>query len=158
MQTDKRKLSLRMLASPNDVNFGGKVHGGVVMKWIDQAGYACASAWSESYCVTVYVGGIRFIEPIQVGDLVELDARIIYTGNTSMHVLVTVRSKDIKQGEYRTTTRCNIVFVALDEAGKPKPVPKWVPETEEDKKLEHFVQKLMQARNQVHEELKPFAP
>ena len=64
MSNKSRNLTLRFLAEPTDVNFGGKVHGGIVMKWIDQAGYACATQWSGNYCVTVYVGGIRFLKPI----------------------------------------------------------------------------------------------
>ena len=55
------ETTLRFLAEPTDMNFGGKVHGGAVMKWIDQAGYACAVGWSGHYCVTLYVGGIRFL-------------------------------------------------------------------------------------------------
>ena len=56
-----RAITLRFLAEPTDVNFGGKVHGGADMKWIDQAGYACAVGWSGYYCVTVYIGGISFL-------------------------------------------------------------------------------------------------
>lgn len=158
MNQDNRSVKLRILAEPNDANFGGKVHGGVVMKWIDQAGYACAAGWSESYCVTVFVGGIRFIKPIGVGDLVELEAKIIYTGKSSMHILVSVRSKEIKTGEYELTTRCIIVFVATGEDGRPVPVKSWQPVTEEDKKHEHFAKKLMDARETLHQDLKPFAP
>lgn len=158
MTIENRSVTLRVLAEPNDVNFGGKVHGGVVMKWIDQAAYACAAAWSESYCVTVYVGGIRFIKPIRVGDLVELEAKIIYTGSSSMHILVGVRSKDIRSGEYELTTRCIIVFVATDESGSPTGVDEWIPLTEEDKKLEAFARKMKEARDNIHEELQPFAP
>lgn len=156
MEPNNRSVTLRLLAEPNDVNFGGKVHGGVVMKWIDQAGYACASGWSESYCVTVFVGGIRFIKPIQVGDLVELEAKIIYTGNSSMHILVSVKSKDIKSGEYELTTRCIIVFVATREEGKPTSVKDWQPETAEDIKLEAFAKQMMEVREDLHVKLKPF--
>ena len=158
MSQNNRSVTLRLLAEPNDVNFGGKVHGGVVMKWIDQAGYACAANWSESYCVTVFVGGIRFIEPIQVGDLIELEAKVIYTGSTSMHILVTVRSKDLKTGEYEVNTRCIIVFVTTCKDGKPVKVASWEPETEEDKKLEAFAKQMMIARNDLYEELQPFTP
>ncbi|MFA4303751.1 hotdog domain-containing protein, partial [Xanthomonas perforans] len=66
----QRDLTFRFLAEPSDVNFGGKVHGGVVMKWIDQVGFAAASGWSGHYCVTVAVGGIRFVAPVRIGDLV----------------------------------------------------------------------------------------
>ena len=71
------------------------VHGGAVMKWIDQAGYSCASAWCEQYCVTVYVGGIRFIKPVLIGDMVRIDAQLIHTGNTSMHIAIDVWSKKL---------------------------------------------------------------
>ena len=72
--SQQHATTLRFLAEPAHVNFGGKVHGGAVMKWIDQAGYACAARWSGSYCVTAYVGGIQFMRPIQVGELVEVRA------------------------------------------------------------------------------------
>src|SRR6056297_2511272 len=90
----KREITLSFLAEPKEINFGGKVHGGSVMKWIDQAGYACAVGWSGSYCVTVYVGGIKFHKPLKIGDLVNVTAKIIYTGKTSMHIAVDVNSSD----------------------------------------------------------------
>lgn len=122
-------ITLRFLAEPSTVNFGGKVHGGTVMKWIDEAGYACATAWAKRYCVTVYVGGIRFHRPILIGHLVEVEARLAYTGTTSMNLSVEVRSGDIKGGPMEKTTECLIVFVAVDDEGKPVPVDSWAPET-----------------------------
>ena len=122
-------ITLRFLAEPNTVNFGGKVHGGTVMKWIDEAGYACATSWSKSYCVTVYLGGVRFHRPIRIGDLVEVQARLAYTGNTSMNIAVEVRSGDMKNAVMEKTTECLIVFVAVDTTGKALPVDAWSPET-----------------------------
>src|SRR4051812_20121681 len=110
-----REITLRFLAEPTDVNFGGKVHGGTVMKWIDQAGYTCATGWSRCYCVTVYVGGIRFYKPVLIGNLVEVSAKLIYTGRTSMHIAVDVSASDPRDGEYSKTTHCIIVFVAVDD-------------------------------------------
>jgi acyl-CoA hydrolase len=81
-------ITLRFLAEPSTINFGGKVHGGTVMKWIDEAGYACATRWAKRYCVTVSVGSIRFQRPIMIGDLVEVQARLAYTGSTSMNIAV----------------------------------------------------------------------
>ena len=112
-------ITLRFLAEPSTVNFGGNVHGGTVMKWIDEAGYACATAWAKSYCVTVFVSGIRFHRPIRIGDLVEVEARLAYTGRTSMNIAVEVRSGDIKTGHLHRTTECLIVFVGLDADGQP---------------------------------------
>ena len=126
-------ITLRFLAEPNTVNFGGKVHGGTVMKWIDEAGYACATTWAKRYCVTVYVGGIRFHRPIRIGELVEVEARLAYTGTSSMNLAVEVRSGDIKTDLKATglqkTTECIIVFVGLDEDGRPAPVDSFAPGT-----------------------------
>jgi acyl-CoA hydrolase len=149
----QREVTLRFLAEPTDVNFGGKVHGGAVMKWIDQAGYACAVGWSGRYCVTVYVGGIRFYRPVLIGHLVEVRARIIYTGTTSMHLAVDVSSRDPKAEGAAATTHCVIVFVAVDAAGEPAPVPAWAPATDEDIELEHYAKKLMELRKGIESEI-----
>jgi len=122
-------ITLRFLAEPSTVNFGGKVHGGTVMKWIDEAGYACATRWAKRYCVTVFIGSIRFHRPIHIGSLVEVEARMAYTGRTSMNISVEVRSGDMKGGTMETTTECLIVFVAVDEDGAPVPVDSFHPET-----------------------------
>jgi acyl-CoA hydrolase len=137
------------------VNFGGKVHGGIVMKWIDQAAYACAGSWSGGYCVTVYVGGIRFYRPILIGAIVRLETRIIYTGQTSMHIAVDVMSKKIGEALFEKTTHCIIVFVAVDENGRPRPVPAWVPGTAEDKAMENYARRLMALRRDIDLEMKP---
>jgi acyl-CoA hydrolase len=149
----QREVTLRFLAEPTEVNFGGKVHGGAVMKWIDQAGYTCAVGWSGQYCVTVYVGGIRFYQPILIGDLVEVHARLIYTGTTSMHIAVDVRAGDPKTRLTRQTTHCIIIFVAVDDQGKPAPVPSWQPQTEADRAMENYAQKLMALRKEIEEEM-----
>lgn len=152
----QREITLRFLAEPGEVNFGGKVHGGAVMKWIDQAGYACAVGWSGRYCVTVYVGGIRFLSPVKIGDLVEVQAKVILTGRTSMHIAVDVYARDPKEGEPRKTTHCIIVFVGVSEEGQTEAVPSWVPVTEEDKAMESYAQKLMELRQGIEDEMSPF--
>jgi uncharacterized protein (TIGR00369 family) len=151
----QNQLSLQFISDPQDVNFGGNVHGGAVMKWIDRAGYACASNWAGSYCVTVYVGGIRFIKPVSIGELVRVEARIIYTGRTSMHIAVDVKSRKITGNKFEKTSHCIIVFVAVDEENKPKPVPAWVPQTEEEKKMETYAKRLINLRKDIHEEMAP---
>lgn len=150
----QRKVTLRFLAEPAEVNFGGKVHGGTVMKWIDHAGYACAVGWSGLYCVTVYVGGIRFYQPIRIGDLVEVQAKLIYTGTTSMHIAVDVRAGDPKAREVHETTHCIIIFVAVDSDGQPISVPTWQPQTDADRGLEAYAQKLMALRKGIEDEIK----
>ncbi len=135
---DKRETIFRFLAEPTDVNFGGKVHGGVAMKWIDQAAYACASKWSGRYCVTVSVGSIRFHRPILVGEVIEVSAKIAHTGNTSMHISVSIKSGAPTSAELFETNHCIIVFVAMDENGKTVPVDTWTPITQKDKLLEQY--------------------
>ncbi|MDQ3618369.1 MAG: acyl-CoA thioesterase [Pseudomonadota bacterium] len=142
----QRELTLRFLAEPNDVNYGGKVHGGVVMKWIDQAGYAAAVGWSGTYCVTVAVGGIRFVAPIRISDLVTVRTKLVHTGTSSMHFSVDVEARDPMQSpqETRLCTHCVIVFVALDGVeGKPTTVPAWTPGNEEDERLAEYAMKVM---------------
>ena len=132
-------ITLRCLAEPSTVNFGGKVHGGTVMKWIDEAGYACATRWAKRYCVTVSVGSIRFQKPIMIGDLVEVEARLAYTGTTSMNISVEVRAGDMKIGQMEKITECVVVIVAVDLDGKALPIDTWRPETPGDMALAQYV-------------------
>src|ERR1700744_360107 len=141
-------VKFRFLSEPADVNFGGKVHGGAVMKWIDQAAYTCAVNWSSQYCVTVYVGGIRFFNPIMIGDIVEVKARLIYTGRSSMHIAVDISTVNPKTKVETNATHCIIVFAAVDDKGKTVEVPKWVPPTDEDKKLEQYAVRLGEMRKE----------
>lgn len=150
------KISFQFLSEPTDVNFGGKVHGGIVMKWIDQAAYACAGSWAEAYCVTVYVGGIRFYKPVKIGDLVKVDAQIIYTGSSSMHIGIDVYSKNIMEKDFQKTTHCIIVFVAVDEDGNKLDVPKWIPQSTREQQLEAYAIKLMELRRGIEDEMKPY--
>jgi len=144
MSGRQRELNLRFLAEPTDVNYGGKVHGGIVMKWIDQAGYAAAVGWSGRYSVTVAVGGIRFVAPIRTSDLVTITAKLVYTGTSSMHFAVDVNARDPMGGDDRLCTHCVIVFVALDGVdGKPTAVPPLTQETEEDQRLADYALKVM---------------
>ncbi len=151
MPDREREVTMRFLAQPTDINFGGKVHGGAVMKWIDQAGYACAVGWSGQYCVTVYVGGIRFYKPVHTGNMVAVHAKLVHTGKTNVHVVVEVSASDPKHLRHARTTRCVIVFVAVDKQGSPVEVTKWRPETEEDATLEWYAKKLMELRKGLKE-------
>lgn len=149
---DARSITLRFLAEPTDVNFGGKVHGGAVMKWIDQAGYACAVGWSGYYCVTVYIGGIRFYKPIFIGHVVEVQATIAHTGRSSMHIAVDVSATDPRTGARKKTARCIIVFAAVDAGGDTVQVPAWTPATEEDIRLEQYAMRLAELSKQHEDE------
>ena len=149
MSGEQRELTFRFLAEPTDVNYGGKVHGGVVMKWIDQVGYAAAVGWSGHYSVTVAVGGIRFVAPIRISDLVTVTATLVYTGTSSMHFAIDVQARDpgldASQAENRLCTHCIIVFVALDGVeGKPTRVAPWHPDTDDDRRMAEYATKVME--------------
>ncbi|MGH7517158.1 MAG: acyl-CoA thioesterase [Gemmatimonadales bacterium] len=148
-----REVTLRFLAAPTDVNFGGKVHGGAVMTWIDQAGYTCAAGWTGRYCVTVYVGGIHFVRAVHVGDVVEVRALVICTGRSSLHVAVNVSARSPREVEGRRTGHCVIVFVSLGEDGRPEPVPTWTPVTDVDRALEAYALELAHTRRDMDEKL-----
>jgi acyl-CoA hydrolase len=152
MAGTQRDITFRFLAEPGDVNFGGKVHGGAVMKWIDQAGYACAAGWAGRYCVTVYVGGIQFERPIQIGQLVEVHAAIVHTGTSSMHVAVNVSARDTTHDQAERTTHCLMVFVAVDESRKPVAVPGFVPVTTEEIALSDYARRIMAMRKEIEVE------
>jgi acyl-CoA hydrolase len=153
MSERQRKITLRFLAEPGDVNFGGKVHGGTVMKWIDLAAYACSAGWSGKYCITAYAGGIRFVAPIHVGSLVEVTAKVIYTGSSSMHIALDVQASDPKELNNVLTTHCIVIMVAVDANGKPTKVAEWSPTTEEDIKLRDSAIQLMKMRKEIGHEM-----
>jgi acyl-CoA hydrolase len=150
------KTTFQFISEPSDVNFGGKVHGGSVMKWIDQAAYTCARTWAETYCVTVYVGGIRFYKPISIGDLIKIDCQVILTGSSSIHIMVEVYSRAFTEKKFEKKTHCIIIFVAVDEKGEPKKVKSWIPKTDQEKKLQEYAEKLKKLRSDIHEEMRPF--
>src|SRR5215210_6360169 len=133
MLQGERESILRFLAEPTDINFEGKVRGGAVMKWIVQARYAWAVGWSGQYCVTVYVGVIRFYKPVLIDNVVEVSAG------------------DPKEARLTKTRRCVIVFVALDDRGAPAEIERWRPETEEDAALEQYAKRLMELRKGIGE-------
>lgn len=158
MSGQQRELVFRFLASPTDVNYGGKVHGGVVMKWIDQAGYAAAVGWSGRYCVTVAVGGIRFVAPIRTSDLVTVTTTLVHTGTSSMHFSVEVSARDpMQEGSARLCTHCVIVFVALDGVeGRPVPVPPWSPDNADDRRLAEYALQVMALSKDIEDAVMRF--
>lgn len=140
------RITLRFLAEPTDVNWGGKVHGGIVMKWIDQAAALCAARYCGRDAVAVFSGGIRFYRPLFIGHLVEVEARLVYTGSKGMHIAVHVRSGDPKTRQLELTTYCLTVMVARDETGTAVPVPVWQPVSAEDHALWEHARALLSIR------------
>jgi 4-hydroxybenzoyl-CoA thioesterase len=144
------RITLRFMANPQDAAVAGTtVAAGRVLEWIDKAGYACAVGWSDSYCVTAYVGNVHFTRPIAPGNLVEVHARIVHTGRTSMHVLVTVETTDVRRRHYTPATHCIIVFVAVDDTGTPQTVPVWEADSDSDRTLQGLAQQRLEPRRRI---------
>jgi uncharacterized protein (TIGR00369 family) len=115
---------------PHHANLRGDVHGGWIMKLVDEAGALAAMRHSQARVVTVSIDQMRFHEPIRIGDLVTLSACVTYVGKTSMEARVEVIAENPTTGERTHTNTAYLVYVALDEGGRPTPVPELIPETE----------------------------
>jgi acyl-CoA hydrolase len=118
--------------TPEMANFVGNVHGGQVLLICDNIAYACASRFAGNVSVTAAIDRVDFLEPVHVGDLLHVVARVTYAGRTSMDVAVDVWSENFISGVTRHTTAATFTFVALKD-GKPTPVPQLVPRTHADK-------------------------
>lgn len=125
-------ITLRFLASDSSLLHAGRVPGGAVLRWVDEAGYACASARAKGACVTEFVGGANFVRPIRPGDLVEVHARLAQTTDTSMSLAVEVRSGAIHGAPLQDVVHCVAVYTAVDADDAPRAVDKWSPETPGD--------------------------
>ncbi|MBF4461821.1 MULTISPECIES: acyl-CoA thioesterase [unclassified Rathayibacter] len=139
----------RFLAAPGDVNWGGNAHGGIVMRWIDEAADAVAQRWCGRDAVAVYSGGIHFYRPVRIGHLVEVEARLIHTGPHSMHLAVHVRSGDPRTGDLELTTQCMSVFVARGADGAAVAIPPLEVRSEEDRRLEEHARELIRLRAEL---------
>ena len=114
------ELTMSFLAEPKDVNFGGHVHGGEVMKWMDQIGYALAVKYSKGYAVTKFVDNINFTSPMKIGDLVSLTAKILSVGTTSMRIEISVTSENLLTEVISDNCSCEMVFVAVNQQGRKR--------------------------------------
>lgn len=141
----------RFLAAPQHANWGGKTHGGTVMRWIGEAANTCASSWAKHDVVGVYSGGIHFINPIPIGNIVEIRSRLLLTTPHSIHVSTQVRTADPKRpNDLRLTTRCMTVLVVVGEDGHATDVPQWEPVSDEDRHLRSHARELIQMRHEMH--------
>lgn len=114
---------MTVLMTPDTANFSGNVHGGTILKLLDQVAYACASRYATTYVVTLSVDQVVFREPIHVGELVTFLASVNHTGNSSMEVGIKVIAENIRTQESRHVNSCFFTMVAVDETGKSTSVP-----------------------------------
>jgi acyl-CoA hydrolase len=130
-QPFERELTMTILMTPDMANFAGNVHGGLILKYLDQVAYTCASRFTRQYMVTASVDQVRFRSPVHIGDLVTLLASVNYTGRSSLEVGIRVETEDVTTGIRRHTNSCYFTMVALGEDGKPCEVRQAAPETPE---------------------------
>ena len=134
MNLPAHQLSMTVLMTPDMANFSGNVHGGAILKKLDEVAYACASRYAGRYCVTLSVDQVMFLQPIHVGELVTFLASVNYTGHSSMEIGIKVIAEDIRTQVVRHVNSCFFTMVAVDDARKPVPVPALQTETEEQQR------------------------
>lgn len=128
------RVTLASGMNPADANPLGDIHGGVIMKLVDEAGGLCAARHARKPVVTVAMDSISFLSPVHIGDLVTLNASVNWVGKTSMEVGIRVEAENVLTGEVTHTNSAFAVYVALDTLGRPSPVPPLILETAEEKR------------------------
>jgi uncharacterized protein (TIGR00369 family) len=127
------RVTLSQLMQPAMANLHGNVHGGMIMKLVDEAGALACMRHSQQRVVTVSIDQMTFRHPIRLGDLVTFNAEVSFVGRTSMEVEVNVFAENVRNGKRWHTNTAYLVYVALDDQDQPCPVPPLVFETEEEK-------------------------
>ncbi len=151
MKKQHKSLYMTVLMTPDMANFAGVVHGGALLKLLDQVAYSCAARYSSSYVVTLFLDQVYFKEPIYVGELVTFQANVNYVGTKSMEVGVRVLAENLKTQESRHTNSCYFTMVAKDEDGKTKTLPPLQIETDVEKKLFEAARMRKEMRSEIIE-------
>jgi uncharacterized protein (TIGR00369 family) len=126
------KTTLTELMIPAYANFGGKIHGGILLSLMDKVAYACASKHAGNYCVTASIDTVDFLQPVEVGEMVSMLASVNYVGNTSMVVGIKVISEDFKKATIKHTNTSFFTMIAKNDEGKPTAVPGLILETRDE--------------------------
>jgi uncharacterized protein (TIGR00369 family) len=130
------RISIAQMMQPEHANNLGNVHGGWIMKLVDEAGALACMRHAQRRVVTVAIDSMSFRHPIKTSDLVMLNAEVTYTGSTSMEAEVQVIAENPITGQRWQTNTAYLVYVALDDEGKPVAIPPIVAETiDEEKKV-----------------------
>jgi acyl-CoA hydrolase len=149
MEAGTSQLTMTVLMTPDMANFSGNVHGGTLLKYLDEVAYACASRYAGCYVVTLSVDQVMFREPVHVGELVTFLASVNHTGRTSMEIGIKVITENIRERSVRHTNSCFFTMVAVDGQGHPAPVPPLQPDTPDGLRR----QRQARQRRQIREEL-----
>lgn len=143
------QVTMNELMIPAYANFGGKIHGGILLSLMDKIAYACAYKHADNYCVTVSVDGVEFLEPVEVGEMVSMLASVNYVGRSSMVVGIKVISENFKTKIVKHTNSSYFTMVAKDDEGKPAQVPALILESTEQ--IRRFIKaiKLKELKNHM---------
>jgi acyl-CoA hydrolase len=133
-QLPKHRTTMTVLMTPDMANFAGNVHGGSILKLLDQVAYACASRYASRYCVTKSLDYVLFREPVHVGELVNFFASVNHTGSSSMEVGVKVIAENVRSQQQRHVLSCFFTMVALDDDRRPVAIPPYAPQTPDEKR------------------------
>lgn len=128
------QTTITELMIPSYANFGGKIHGGIILSLMDKVAYACSSKHAGAYCVTVSVERVEFLQPVEVGELVSLHASVNYVGRTSMIIGIRVEALNVKTSVVKHTNSSYFTMVAKGDDDKPKEVPPLLLQSEEQVK------------------------
>jgi len=131
------QLTMTVLMTPDMANFAGNVHGGTILKFLDQVAYACASRYAARYVVTLSVDEVMFRQPVHVGELVTFFAAVNHTGRSSMEIGIKVMSENIRTQQQRHVNSCFFTMVAVDDDRNPVPVPPLQPASADEKRRFH---------------------
>jgi len=134
MELPAHQMSMTVLMTPDTANFSGNVHGGNILKLLDQVAYACASRYAGAYVVTLSVDQVMFRQPIHVGELVTFLASVNHTGTSSMEVGIKVLAENIRTQQKRHVNSCFFTMVAVDDERKPQTVPSLRPFSSDEKR------------------------
>jgi uncharacterized protein (TIGR00369 family) len=126
------RTTITELMIPSYANFGGKIHGGILLSLMDKVAYACATKHAGAYVVTVSVDNVEFRQPVEVGELVSLHASVNYVGKSSLIVGIKVVAENIKTATVKHTNTSYFTMVAKDDEGKPTAVPPLILEDDVD--------------------------
>ena len=152
--TPTHELSMTVLMTPDMANFAGNVHGGTLLKFLDQVAFACASRYAARYVVTVSVDQVMFRQPVYVGELVTFLANVNYTGKSSMEIGIKVIAENIRSQQKRHVNSCFFTMGAVDDDRHPIAVPALLPSSVREKR--RFEQALLrkELRNELDIRLK----
>ena len=147
------QTTITELMIPSYANFGGKIHGGILLSLMDKVAYACAAKHASTYCVTVSVDNVEFLQPVEVGELVSLHASVNYVGRTSLIVGIRVEAQNVKLGTIKHTNSSYFTMVAKGDDDKPTQVPELILETQEEVKRCIEAMRMKEIKHKVNDEM-----